>query len=799
VSGVEIWYRNTAPGANDGILGDETIFTVLAAHNSRKKIYLVNQVSMVELVGSGNAFTFRNPPHFMSFINTQAQDSRDAEYETEAVIDHAFYHDSTAPFISYRLIQRMVASNPSPRYIEVVARAFQTGSYDGVTYSGEYGDLLATAHAILGDREARSALLEADPLHGRLREPLLKVLHTMRAMEYRSFDAAEVELRYLQTDIGQEAFNSPGVFNFYLPEYSPIGPIRDAGLVAPEGQLGTGPFILGFANGMRSLIARGLSSSDGGFGAGGDADGSLMFTGSSPSDAAKTVGELDLLLTGGRLSPEMRSVIVTAYEKKRAEVDVAVAMRDAQTLLLLSAQFHSTNLFALDKVARTVNDGTPSQGRPYKNIVIVYMNGGCDSYNLLVPHSGCTSGKVDYQQYLDVRTNVALTKDELLQINVDKNLPFVNAQPCSKMGLHPGLKNVQRLYNEGGATWFANTGVLVEPLTKEEYKAKPRVKRIPLFPFSHNHQTKQTHSVHAGKTHGTKGVLGRMVEVLVGHPDHRSTDTSFTPYRSASYSLAGLPTILDGQEAPSILTGSGITRYHGYNSYKDEIAAMTRNTSASIFAETYNAALATSLRESEYLGAILADPSTTPVTTFPTTGLGKQFKQVTKVVKARQTLNEERQVFYTNIGGFDTHSSLKETVQAKMEEIDGAIGAFEAEMKAEGIWDDTVVLTMSEFGRTLHSNGLGVDHAWAGNYFMVGGGLQPQRIHGQFPDDLSDGGDVVVGTGRGQVLPTTSWDSVWHSLAQWMGLPEDQLKYVIPNIDNWDRDKHLMTKEQVFE
>ena len=77
---------------------------------------------------------------------------RDAQYETDAVLDHYFYHDNTAPFIARRLIHRLVLSNPSPRYIKSVATAFRTGRYLYEFGTGEYGDLASTVAAIYLDR-----------------------------------------------------------------------------------------------------------------------------------------------------------------------------------------------------------------------------------------------------------------------------------------------------------------------------------------------------------------------------------------------------------------------------------------------------------------------------------------------------------------------------------------------------------------------------------------------------------------------------------------------------------------------
>ena len=216
LAGAEVWLS-----ASSGVLDADTIFKV--TRNGTSAVHLRNKVSTVHVgsfgtagSGSGAPWAFRNAPHFMSFLPTH-KSVRDAEYETEATLDHYVTHPTTPPFLAYRLIQRLTASNPSPRYIKAVADAFATGTYAPATslsFSGRYGDLIAMLTAILLDREARSASLEADPTHGGLREPVLKLLHVLRAMEYQQFTHGELELWSVQSRIGQYAFESPSVFNF---------------------------------------------------------------------------------------------------------------------------------------------------------------------------------------------------------------------------------------------------------------------------------------------------------------------------------------------------------------------------------------------------------------------------------------------------------------------------------------------------------------------------------------------------------------------------------------------------------
>merc|ERR1712196_227718 len=138
--------------------------------------------------------------------------------------------------------------------------------------------------------------------------------------------------------------------------------------------------------------------------------------------------------------------------------------------------------------------------------------------------------------------------------------------------------------------------------------------------------------------------------------------------------------------------------------------------------------LNSALSRTASLGDILDTASLT--TSFPTTQTGKQLQQVARLVNVRSTLETERATYYVRLGGFDTHSEMLNTLDEKMDEIDNALAAFVAEMKLEGVWDNTVVLSMSEFARTLSSNGLGTDHGWGGNMFVLGGGLAGGKILG---------------------------------------------------------------------
>jgi len=237
-----------------------------------RKHYFKNSAETVQIRsndGFYSGYSFRNAPHFMSLLSSEST-KRDARYETEATLDHYFYQDNTAPFLSKRLIQRFVSSNPSPRYVRAVSAAFRSGSYQfgGFRYgSGAYGDLAATMAAVILDREARSVTLDADPSSGLIREPLLRLTSLLRSMEFSPVPSQPVVRMYnLETMIGQMAHEFTSVFSFLLPEFKPSGLIGDRGFVSPEAALLDTPKIIGLLNGAFSIINYGLSSCYGGLG-----------------------------------------------------------------------------------------------------------------------------------------------------------------------------------------------------------------------------------------------------------------------------------------------------------------------------------------------------------------------------------------------------------------------------------------------------------------------------------------------------------------------------------------------------
>jgi hypothetical protein len=411
--------------------------TVFGVEYRGKMTYFKNMESFVQINGDtgGVTYEFRNPP---TFLNVAKPGTRDAVYETEAVLDHYFYHPNTAPFLASRLIKRFGISNPSYRYIQTVATAFTTGMYtqsDIQFGDGTYGNLESMIAAIILDREARSVTLDADPSTGSLREPFLKLTSFMRGMEYRrSENVTSLMMQGLQDLIGQGIHEIPNVFSFFLPDFAPPGRVAEAGLTAPEAQLLDSPKIIGFLNGLFSLVDIGMSNCYGGFGdrvtwwcpgkwnnkvilycffirleylhnpllcatslkgyttnspENMKSRGFLTYAPTSSANAADVVDELALILTGGRLNQETRTMLINAYNDELGLNGEASALKHLQKLFLVIPEFHSTNVFESIGAGRVEAPRPEPSTIKYKAIVYLNLEGGLDSYNFLVPHSNC--------------------------------------------------------------------------------------------------------------------------------------------------------------------------------------------------------------------------------------------------------------------------------------------------------------------------------------------------------------------------------------------------------------------------
>lgn len=272
-------------------------------------------------------------------FNQSQQGVRD---DIEGLLDHLFNHKNMPPFFAKFLIQRMTVSNPSPNYIFAVADAFKTGLYNG-SGSGNRGDMTSTVKAVLLHPEAREKILSFDPSHGKLREPLIRLMHLSRAFNLTSLRTYDwIYFVGLEDTILQSPYESPTVFNYYRPDYSPNGSIGDIQLNAPEFQINNDVSALHLANAFNTLINHGIVGGDfGNIGSkpyvGAELDFSYEI--SLSHNDQLLLDHLDLILCGGKLNPDIKQTIADALVASNlSQLD---RVRYAVSLFVLTIEFNT--------------------------------------------------------------------------------------------------------------------------------------------------------------------------------------------------------------------------------------------------------------------------------------------------------------------------------------------------------------------------------------------------------------------------------------------------------------------------
>jgi len=791
IDGVEIYASSSNSCTN---LGPSAVFVVTDDNTGvvkrRRNVQSTVQIRSLSL-------SFRNPVHFISMHDP---DVRDMEYETDAVLDHLFYHPSHAPFLALRMIQRFGNSNPSPGLVERVARAYQTGMYGGFG-SGNYGDLGAMMASIVLDTESRSVSLDADPNHGQIREPILKVTGYLRSLKgiYRSPGNWG---RLYKTGIGQDPYGAESVFSFFLPEFEPAGIIGDSGLVSPEAGALAGSKITNLLDGLLATSKFGLTNCRGGIVAyysyngcpawEGDftrAEGYLEYVPPDLTTVDSIIDDLSLLLTAGRLGAPNRAIIKSVVLEAHQYGSTEKALRIAQQLIAMTPEYHTNALQRKDVVKREITGYENDPVNEYKAIVFWQMAGGMDSFNLIVPIDDCQNGKDMYAEYKQKRGSVALEPHELLNIStVGSN------QVCDKFAVNYNFPVLQQLYNENDALFIANMGVMKRPITKHEnWKVT-----LPIL-FAHNHMQKEAQSVDPSKKKAGTGVGGRLMDILKRNGYQTATNTvngnallnkgdSF--YNNPSWTVSTRKfAALDDRSSVGSEMLEIIKELNG-----------VANSDTSKFGETWSSRLAQSLFEYDMAKEVdrAVQSGAFDMSNYgdATTSIAIELKAVAQHMKSRHMRKVDREVYFVDQHGFDDHFS--NNLAPKLADANAALVQFVDFLKLESIWQNTVVLMSSDFGRTVVPNGGGgTDHAWGGNYFMVGGGLKGGQIRGVYPADLSDKSDYWLR--RGRMIPTTPYDAVWSAIATWMGVKGDtDLNFVLPTRPNFPRCE-LYTDEDLFE
>jgi cullin-associated NEDD8-dissociated protein 1 len=350
--------------------------------------------------------------------------------------------------------------------------------------------------------------------------------------------------------------------------------------------------------------------------------------------------------------------------------------------------------------------------------------------------------------------------------------------------VHKKLAFVKERYDAGQAAFVSNIGALVEPTTRTTFQSGSARTCVGLFSHSDQVQAAQTLKCQIAGA-APRGVGGRMADVLA------------SDFTTTSFSVSGTTTWSQGFDTniEIVNKNQGAVRLTQYEELKYVIGNITSQKHGNAYCEEYARQLGEAVESSETLGALLDGAAL--ATNYPVkdTSISKQLHQVARIIATREDRMAERDLFYVSLGGFDSHSDVIEILEELFKEIDDALRDFVAELEGQGVFDNVVVVTSSDFGRSLTSNGKGTDHAWAGQHFVLGGKVNGGRIYNDYPASLMEGNPYDAG--RGRLIPKYPWESLMVPIAEWLGVRSAAHGAVFPNLENFNT-SYILSESTLF-
>jgi uncharacterized protein (DUF1501 family) len=484
-------------------------------------------------------------------------------------------------------------------------------------------------------------------------------------------------------------------------------------------------------------------------------------------------------------------------------------------------------------------------GSGYRALVCVFLQGGNDSNNLLL-----ATDPGSFAQYTAARlagtdpialmppgtapvaigqvspvTNRTITATNMpehwggvlaITPTTPQFVPPANATTSTPthrtFALHPMLPGLQSLFAAGRVAAIANVGTLLAPLTKAQYVSAASAALVPPRLFSHADQQSAWQAGQVdGSATGWGGLMADTFQALGGgEPDFSTITTAGnTAFLSGLSSRSFRINYANNKATAQTITLAATTgRYNNSDSFLDELRASLRETGlspgqSSDMVSDYAAAVGRSLSLSTVYDAAVAPAAapavpTPPVFTDPIGGkamgnpLADQLQAVVQTAAAHAALGISRQVFFVQLGGFDTHDGENARQGLLMAQIDHALSYFDSALAAVGMADQVTAFTASDFNRTFVTNGDGTDHAWGGHHLVAGAAVKGGDIYGTYP---TLGVDAAGGAGKvafsnpdasgNALIPTTSVETYLATMATWMGVTPAQMPGIFPRLSGF--------------
>ena len=454
--------------------------------------------------------------------------------------------------------------------------------------------------------------------------------------------------------------------------------------------------------------------------------------------------------------------------------------------LRLAGAFTATGVvapFALQLAS--ISEAAAATATDYKALVCVFLVGGNDNFNTLVPYDAAS-----FALYTQQRPAIAYTAASLAATTLT---PAVALSGGLQFALAPALSPLVPYFNGTASTTgraavgsmaiMQNIGTLIDPIASAAaYAGATKPPQL----FSHLDQRAFYQS--EGPVGNSTGWGGRVADIVNQNDTANGGNSLFTCISASGDSL--------------FLTGSSNTAYtmsptggavpingvtaplFGSSACQQALQAMITAPSSNSFENTYAQVAQRSITGQATITPAL--PAAT-LTTFPSNNsFASQLALVARAIVAGKNLGLTRQVFFVSMGNFDTHNSIVTVQPPLLAQLADAMDAFYNETVAQNLQNRVTSFTMSDFGRTLNSDGDGSDHGWGSVHFAVGGAVNGRQYYGSapaLPPNLSTPGPLDVG--RGRFIPTLAVDQFAGTLGTWFGVGNSDLLTVFPNLQNF--------------